>query len=113
MGFDLIPVAQPVLAGDRHVEQSRAEVQKRDVEAAAIKGHDAVVAFGDIPKGGQEFYLIDLGGKFHGGALGVGLLQGVFVKIVGLVEYLTFAGVGIDHGDTHYLSGEGPQAELL
>jgi len=48
--FDLETVAEPVFARDGDVEESGAEVDKGDVEAATVEGDDRLVTFGDGPR---------------------------------------------------------------
>src|SRR5207302_1133482 len=53
MRLGLIAIAEPILAGDRHVQEGRTQINKWHIEAAAIEGGDHVIMFGDVPKSGE------------------------------------------------------------
>jgi hypothetical protein len=104
----LISIAEPILARDRHIQNSRTQVKKRDVKPTSIKRDDVLIMFGHIPECGQQFDLVHAGHKFDRTRF-----TWIILVIFRREEDLATGGFRIEHRDADHLSGEGPQVELL
>src|ERR1019366_9351859 len=100
-----VTVAEPVLFRDRHVEQRRAQINERHVEAAPVEGDDVVVMFRHVPKSGEQFGLVGHGQEFHRSGL-----ARVVLEIFGEINRLAAQRLSVEHGDAHDLRRERPQA---
>ena len=108
MRLGLKPVPEPVLAGNRHVQHRRAQINERHVETAAVERDDGVVMLRHVPERGEQFRFIHAGNKLdRAGLAGVGLV------IFGGEQDLAALRVGIEHGDADGLGRERPETELL
>src|SRR5688572_15011668 len=101
MGLCLVAVAEPVFAGNGDVEQGGTEVNKRNVETAAIEGDNGIEMFGGIPKRGEQFAFVNARNILDGSSFI--FLLGI---IVGGEEDFASLGICIEHGDANDARGE-------
>jgi len=104
----LIAIAQPIFAGDRDIEEGRAEIDEGDVEAATIEGDDHFVMFGNVPKCGEKFDFVHAGDEFDRTGF-----ASIFFEFGRGKKDLAARGFGVEHGDANDLRGKGPEAALL
>ncbi len=105
-----VTIAEPILLRDGHVQNGRAQINERHVEAASVEGDDGIVFFRRVPELREQFGLVRAGNEFHPAfaRLRRGSRRFVF-KIVGNVNGLAAQGFGIEHGDADNLRRERPE----
>ena len=60
-----VTVAEPVFFRDRHVQNRRAQVKERHVEAASVEGDDGIEIFHRVPELREQFRFVRAGNEFH------------------------------------------------
>ncbi len=112
-----VTVAEPVFFRDGHVEQRRAQVDERHVEAAAVEGDDGIVFFRDVPELREQFRLVRAGNEFHPVFARLRRGKRVFnltvFKIIRDINRLAALRLSVEHGDADDLRRERPQAHEL
>src|SRR4051812_37326527 len=56
-----VTIPEPILARNWHVQQRRSHVYKGHVKTTPIEGDNSFIVSGDVPKGGEQFGLINAG----------------------------------------------------
>src|SRR5438105_1968243 len=108
MRLRLKAVAEPIFPGNWNIEQSRAQINERHIEAAPVEGHHPFIMAGHVPKGGQQLCLIQAGNELD--LPSVSRLAGA---VLSEEEHLSAAGFDVDHGNTYHTRGQWPQIEEL
>jgi hypothetical protein len=101
-------IAEPIFAGNGYVEERGTEVDEWNIESASVEGDDCLIAFGDVPKVGEEFGFVHAWNKLDRTGF-----TGAFVEIGRSEEDLATRRLGVEHCDADNLRGERPQAALL